>query len=86
VLFRSMVSTEVSLQYKITVPTLALYCPDGERHIPVQLPADAVLSVTEIIGEIEVDGKTQPFVDVEWETKRVRMFALDLAERSQPVS
>jgi hypothetical protein len=73
------------LLYHITVPTLALYCPDGEREVPIQLPADAVLRVPDVVGEVQVDGKSEAFVDVEWEAKRLRMFVIDLLERGQVV-
>jgi len=60
--------------YKLTSPTLAIHSVDGQQR-PVTMPVNALVKFMQPGVE---DAK---FVEVEWQTKRLLMFAVDLEDR-----
>jgi hypothetical protein len=62
--------------YKINTATLASMVVDGVR-IPVTIPGSSVVSIAK-----EKHG--EPLLEIEWEGKRMFMFAIDLRERCEP--
>ena len=62
-------------RYRLKTPTLAILDQDGHK-LPLTIPLGAEVRVVEPIYENKL-------LDVEWEGKRVLMFALDLRERGE---
>jgi len=66
----------VGHRYRLKTPTLAIMDHDGHR-LPVTIPVGGVVLV--VAGLPHEDR----LVDVEWEGKRLLMFAVDLRDRGE---
>jgi hypothetical protein len=65
-------------RYRLTTPTLAIWSRDGHR-IPMTIPNGGIVRVT---GATYDDRQ---LVDIEWEGKKLLMFAVDLRDRGELV-
>jgi hypothetical protein len=65
-------------RYRLNTPTLAILSRDGQR-VPLTIPHDGIVRV---IGPAYDDRQ---LVDVEWEGKKLLMFAIDLRNRGELV-
>jgi hypothetical protein len=65
-------------RYRLNIPTLAILSKDGQR-VPMTIPYGGIVRV---IGSTYDDRQ---LVDVEWEGKKLLMFAVDLRERGEMV-
>ena len=66
------------VRYRLKTPTLAVMRQDG-RQLPLTIPQGGIVSV---IGPTYDDRQ---IVDVEWEGKKLLMFAVDLRDRGEPI-
>jgi hypothetical protein len=65
-------------RYRLNTPTLAILSCDGQR-IPMTIPQGGIVRVA---GPTYADRQ---LFDVEWEGKKLLMFAVDLRERGELV-
>ena len=68
----------VGFSYRITSPTFAMFCRDGNRGTLI-VPVGAVV----LLIDGPLDGNR--LVDVEWNGESLMMFTLDLRERAELV-
>jgi hypothetical protein len=66
------------LRYQLSATTLGLH-QQGIRSVAISIPAGAVVTVARGLA------KNVGFVEVEWEEKSIRVFAVDLRERGELV-
>ena len=66
------------MRYRLNTPTLAILSEHGQR-IPITIPQGGIVRV---VGPTYDDRQ---LVDIEWEGKKLLMFAVDLRERGELV-
>jgi hypothetical protein len=66
-------------RYRLNTPTLAILSLDGHR-IPVTIPSGGIVLVTSSTYE------DRQLVDIEWEGKKLLIFAVDLRDRGELVN
>ncbi len=66
------------LRYRLSATTLGVH-QQGIRSVAISIPAGTVVGVASGLG------KDVGFVEIEWEGKCIRVFAVDLRERGELV-
>jgi hypothetical protein len=68
--------------FRLRTETTAIRCADGGKPQAVNIPSGAIVATSESIRDPQ--DRTE-LVTVEWDSKNIRMFLLDLLERGERV-